>query len=143
MSKYPGGHDYEADRLAIKTIGTIPIRSVARYLLYDSHMWDHVIDVLNQMITPHARARTRSIKGSYDEVMQAIACLGIPTHTIPAKKNGDVDVLSLSRWVDARKAEESYNDSGHRWMQSSSIKRDVQGEDNSVSKPVKRRKMVK
>lgn len=107
MSEYSGGQDYEADRLAIQTVNAVPVRLVARYLLYDSHVWDHIIDVLNQLITPHARARTRSIKGSYDEIMQAITCLGISHRSIPAKENGEMDLLSWKNWIDARNEEES------------------------------------
>ena len=106
MSEYSGGHDYEADRLAIQTVNAVPVRLVARYLLYDSHVWDHIIDVLNQLITPHARARTRSIKGSYDEIMQAISCLGISHRSIPAKRNGEMDLISWKNWIDARNEEE-------------------------------------
>ena len=106
MSEYSGGQDYEADRLAIQTVNAVPVRLVARYLLYDSHIWDHIIDVLNQLITPHARARTRSIKGSYDEIMQAISCLGISHRSIPAKRNGEMDLISWKKWIDARNEEE-------------------------------------
>jgi hypothetical protein len=64
MSEYSGGHDYEADRMAIKTITALPIRPVARYIIFQCMLWNQVIEVLNHLISPHLRARTRSIHGN-------------------------------------------------------------------------------
>ncbi len=140
MSEYPGGHDYEADRMAIQTVSILPVRPVARYFLYNSEMWDHVIDVLNQLNTAHARARTRSIKGSYDEVMQALACLGISRHSIPAKKNGEINSIGLNQWVEARKKEELSSTAGLRCLGPLTVKRHLHGR-LSFGGPVKRRKI--
>jgi len=139
MLKYPGVHDYEADRMAIQTLCSIPIRPVARYLIYDSQLWDHVIDVLNQLITPHMRARTRSIKGQYDEVMQAMACLGIPRDAIPVNKNGEMDLTSLSQWVENRRKDESFSSYRKRQIKPCSMRHENTGSPSDVG-PVKRRK---
>jgi hypothetical protein len=64
MSEYSGGYDYEADRMAIKTITALPIRPVARYIIFQCKLWNQVIEVLNHLISPHLRARTRSIHGN-------------------------------------------------------------------------------
>jgi hypothetical protein len=63
MSEFSGGYDYEADRMAIQTAASIPVRPVARYIVFQCMIWNQFIDVLNHMITPHLRARTRSICG--------------------------------------------------------------------------------
>lgn len=116
MSTYKGCYHYEADRMAIRTVGILPIRPVARYLLYESKLWDHVIDVLNRLITPHVRARTRSIGGSREEILHALSCLGIPYHCVPTDECGNMDLTNVKRWIDARtKKELKMQGNKRRW----------------------------
>lgn len=103
MSDYKGGYDYEADRMAIQTVGSLPIRLVARYVLFQSNLWNQVIEVLNYLISPELRVRSRSIQGDYGEVMYSLACLGIPQECIPTNKNGDLKLDNLQQWIREQK----------------------------------------
>ena len=100
MSAYsPGGYDYEAHRMAIKMAMTIPARPVARYLIFENKLWEQVIEVLNHMIGPYLRARTRSIHGSYWEVMYSLSCLGIPCSSIPTTPSGKRQLENQKSWI--------------------------------------------
>lgn len=80
---YCGRHDYEADRLAYQTIGAIPVRVVARYYVYESDTWDHVVDVMTYLASPCIRVRTRNIKGTWQYALYALISLGVPVECIP------------------------------------------------------------
>eukprot|EP00339_Tiarina_fusa_P027317 CAMPEP_0117080352 /NCGR_PEP_ID=MMETSP0472-20121206/56695_1 /TAXON_ID=693140 ORGANISM="Tiarina fusus, Strain LIS" /NCGR_SAMPLE_ID=MMETSP0472 /ASSEMBLY_ACC=CAM_ASM_000603 /LENGTH=319 /DNA_ID=CAMNT_0004807961 /DNA_START=69 /DNA_END=1026 /DNA_ORIENTATION=- len=97
MSDFSGGYDYEADRLAIQTAAAVPARPVARYLIFKCALWKQVIEVLNHMISPYLRARTRSIHGCHAEVMYSLKCLGIPCDSIPSD-DGRVVVENQKKW---------------------------------------------
>lgn len=81
---YCGRHDYEADRLAYQTIGAIPVRVVARYYVYESDTWDHVVDVMTYLASPCIRVRTRNIKGTLQYALHALISLGVPVECIPS-----------------------------------------------------------
>jgi hypothetical protein len=103
MSEYSEGYDdFEAYRLATRTACAIPVRLVARYLLYESEKWNHVIDVLNRFISPHARARTRGLNGPRRNVMYSLGCLGIPYHCMPVDGNGNINLTTLNAWIETR-----------------------------------------
>ena len=111
MSDYSGGCDYEGDRMAIKTTAAVPIRTVARYLIFQCPLWKQVIEVLNHMISPHLRARTRSIHASSNsEAMYSLNCLGIPCNVIPVTYEGKISLDNQKRWIDKRKRLERSND---------------------------------
>jgi hypothetical protein len=80
---YCGRHDYEADRLAYQTISAIPVRVVARYNVYESDTWDHVVGVLTYLASPCIRVRTRNIKGTWQYALYALISLGVPVECIP------------------------------------------------------------
>jgi hypothetical protein len=105
MSEFSGGYDYEADRLAIQTAAAVPARPVARYLIFKCNLWKQVIEVLNHMISPYLRARTRSIHGCHEEVMYSLECLGIPCDSIPTD-DGRVILENQKQWIAQRKRTE-------------------------------------
>jgi hypothetical protein len=106
MSDFSGGYDYEADRMAIQTTAAVPLRPVARYLIFESMLWKQVIEVLNHMISPYLRARTRSINGCHSEVMHSLKCLGIPCSSIPTTDDGSITLDNQKQWIAQRKRTE-------------------------------------
>jgi hypothetical protein len=107
MSEFSGGYDYEADRMAIQTFAAVPVRPVARYIIFQCMLWNQVIEVLNHMISPNLRARTRSIYGSYHEAMYTLMCLGIPYESIPTTEDGKMRLGHLKQWIAERRKKES------------------------------------
>lgn len=89
---YRGGYDYEPDRMAYDTIAAIPVRIVARYIVHESDAWDHVVDVLAHLPSLHIRTRTRTIKGSKEELFFSLKAIGVHAAaclTRPSKKNAN------------------------------------------------------
>lgn len=107
INDFNGGHDYAVDMMRIQTISAIPVRPVACYNIFQSKLWNQVIEVQNYMISPKLRARTRSLCGSYSEIMHLLICLGIPYEYILTKKDGEMLLNNPNQWIAERMKIES------------------------------------
>ena len=103
-----GGVDYEFIRLAMNAARVWPIRFVAQYNLYQNQAWDHVLDLVAFILGPLVRIRTRNIRGTYQECIYQLMCLGIPQGSLPVVDDGGkgMNTYKFQKWLNTLRQRE-------------------------------------
>ena len=91
--------DYDAIRLAMNAARVVPLRIVAQYNLYQNPAWDSALDLVAYVLGPMVRIRTRNIRGTFQECIYQLMCLGIPHESLPILPDGSMATHKFHQWL--------------------------------------------
>ena len=98
-SKNTASVDYDAIRLAMNAARVVPLRIVAQYNLYQNPAWDSALDLVAYILGPMVRIRTRNIRGTFQECIYQLMCLGIPHESLPILPDGGMATHKFHQWL--------------------------------------------
>jgi hypothetical protein len=87
-------------KMNTKIYHAIPIKFVATYAVTDDDRWDTVLEQYLRFVPTDWRVRTRVLKGSYNESLHDLKCVGVPEGVL------SVDSLPHLEWLERRRQEE-------------------------------------
>ena len=120
LDDFSGGFDYELLRNGVRLVQALPYRYPAHYMMIRDQLWNQVLDVWDHIVYPLLRVRQRAVRGSYQECLYLLLCLGISPHAIPVDDNGVMKLKAVEKWISNRRVIEE-NCAAHRSRPASSI----------------------